>query len=54
LCPSSRNGTAKKQTREIPKNNFDSSQKIFCKITKLKLRPETTLKNGAKSEKPNE
>ena len=42
------------QTREPPKENFDSSEKIFCNIAKYKWRPETIFKNGAYSEKPYE
>ena len=44
----------KRQTREPPEDNFDSSLKIFCKIDNQNWRPETILKNGAYSEKPNE
>jgi hypothetical protein len=42
-----------RQTREPPKDKFDSSQKLFCKIEK-KWSPEPTQKNGAHSEKPDE
>jgi hypothetical protein len=44
--------SGKLQIREPLKNNLDSFQNIFCNIKKLKLSPETTLKNGAYSEKP--
>jgi hypothetical protein len=49
-----RQPNGKRQTREPPKDNFDGYKKIFCKIDKQQWRPEPTLKNGAKSEKPNE
>ena len=36
----------KRQTREPPKDNFDSSLKIFCKIDNQNWRPETNIKTG--------
>jgi hypothetical protein len=49
-----RHPNKKRQIREPPNDNFDSSKKIFSIIVKEKWRLEPTQKNGATSEKPNE